>query len=385
MKRRNILTIAGSAAVIVAAGGAGFGAFVSTRTPHEALKSWETPGSQYADPMRRALSYAILAPNPHNRQPWVVDLKSDTEAVLTCDLKRLLPATDPFSRQITIGLGCFLELFSLAAAHGGFRARITLFPEGEPGEHLNVKPVAHLKLVKDPGIVEDSLFAYTLDRRTNREPYDTSRTISQDVLRKITAAAGTDVVAGGIANGPQLQTLRTLTRDALRDEILDRHAFQESVDLMRIGRTEIEANPDGISLGGAFLETLQLVGMLSREQLADPDTSAFQVGLDMVDDQALTSMGFVWINTPGNSRREQIAAGRRYLRVALQVTGMGLAMQPMSQALQEYTAMQTYYQQVHTLLAQGQGERIQMLARLGYAEEVGPAPRWALSTRIKPG
>ena len=67
-------------------------------------------GSQYTDPIRRALSFAILAPNPHNRQPWVVDLKSDTEAVLTCDLQRLLPATDPISRQIVIGLGCFLEL-----------------------------------------------------------------------------------------------------------------------------------------------------------------------------------------------------------------------------------------------------------------------------------
>jgi hypothetical protein len=36
-------------------------------------------------------------------------------------------------------------------------------------------------------------------------------------------------------------------------------------------------------------------------------------------------------------------------------------------------------------LTQGSGERVQMLARLGYADEVQPSPRWALSTSIRPG
>lgn len=378
------MKIAGSTGVIVAATGLGIGSFVATRTPHAALQPWQTAGgSQYADPMRRALSYAILAPNPHNRQPWVVDLKSGTEAMLTCDLDRLLPATDPFDRQITIGLGCFLELFTLAAAQTGHRAQIILFPEGEPDERIDTRPVAHMKLVEDPGISADHLFAHVLDRHTNRNAYDASKRISEDTLAEIVSVGGTGVAAGGVVDGPRLEELRALTRDALRGELLDPHAFQESVDLMRIGRTEIEANPDGISLGGAFLEALGLVGMLTRQDLADPESDAFQVGLDMVDDQALTATGFVWINTPGNSRRDQIAAGRSYLRVALRVTDLGLAMQPMSQALQEYPAMQPHYDQIHAMLTEGSGERVQMLARLGYGEEVPPAPRWGLSTRIK--
>ena len=61
---------------------------------------------------------------------------------------------------------------------------------------------------------------------------------------------------------------------------------------MRIGRKEIQAQPDGISLSGAFFETLNLLGILTREKLADSNSSAFQVGLDGVDDQALTAMGF---------------------------------------------------------------------------------------------
>ena len=152
---------------------------------------------------------------------------------------------------------------------------------------------------------------------------------------------------------------------------------------LRIGRAEIEANPDGISLGGAFLETLNLLGVLNRKELADPTSSAFQVGLDMVDDQALTAMGFVWINTRGNGRREQVSAGRNYLRVALRVTSLGLSMQPMSQALQEYPAMQPHFQKVHSMLTDDSGERVQMLARLGYSETIAASPRWPLDTRIR--
>lgn len=383
MNRRKFLRIAGSAGVIFAATGAGIGAFVTTRNPEAAQLPWAKAGSHYADPMRSALSYAILAPNPHNRQPWVVDLQSSTEAVLTCDLQRLLPATDPFSRQIIIGLGCFLELFAQAASHNGYRAQIVLFPEGEPGDQLTAMPVAKLKLIEDPQILPDPLFAHALHRRTNRNRYDTARSLSQGDLTKITSVTEPSVSSVGVVQGPQLQDLRDLTREALRDELLDPKAYQESIELMRIGRAEIEANPDGIALGGAFLETLSFVGVLNRKELADPDSSAFQFGLEMADDQALSSMGFVWINTMGNSRHEQISAGRNYLRIALRVTGLGLSMQPMSQALQEYTAMQPHYQKVHSMLAKNPGERVQMLARLGYADMTAPSPRWALSTRTR--
>ena len=380
MNRRKFLKIAGSASVIVAAGGVGF---VATRTPTGALQPWRDAGSMYSDPMRRALSYAILAPNPHNRQPWVVDLKSDVEAVLTCDLDRLLPTTDPFSRQIVIGLGCFLELFSMAAADQGYRADIRYFPNGEPGDELDQRPIARLSLTKQDGLVADPLFYRTLDRHTNRNAYDTDRPIGDEVLRRLHDAAA-DIVRVGTANGGTLlNSLRTLTRDAMWTEIRTPDAYQESIDLMRIGRAEIEANPDGIALGGAFLEALKMAGVLSRQSLADPTSRSYQIGLDMIEDGAMTAMGFVWINTLGNDRRAQIDAGRAYMRVALQAAADRLAMQPMSQALQEYAAMAPYYETVHERLTTQPGERVQMLARLGYAEDTGPAPRWPLETRVK--
>lgn len=383
MDRRKFLRIAGTSGVVLAAGAAGVSGFVATRTPHSALQPWETAAaSPYADPIRRALSFAILAPNPHNRQPWIVKLIGETEALLYCDSDRLLPVTDPFDRQIVIGLGCFLELLALAAGNDGYRTAIDVFPEGVPASRLDERPIAKLILLPDDGLVPDPLFAEALHRRTNRNPYNPDRPISRTALQSISAAAGTAVNTGTAGDGDRLQALRQLTRNALRAELLDKDAFGESIDLMRIGRAAAEANPDGIYLGGAVLEALNRMGVVTREKMSDPESSAFQVGLDMADDQALTAAGFVWLATSGNTRQEQIAAGRSYLRVALQVSALGIAMQPMSQALQEYAAMQDYFKQVHELLADEEPQRIQMLARLGYADDVPPAPRWALATRI---
>ena len=380
MNRRKFLKIAGSSAVILAAGGTGF---VATRSPTNALKPWKTAGSLYSDPMRRALSYAILAPNPHNRQPWIVDIKSDNEAVLTCDLDRLLAETDPFSRQIIIGLGCFVELFSIAAADQGYRADIEYFPQGEPDNVLDQRPIACLRLIKENTLQRDVLFAQTLQRHTIREPYDTDRPVSDDILQRLRSISADNVIAGTTNDPALLNSLRELTRDALHTEIRTPEAFQESIDLMRIGKAEIEANPDGISLGGAFLESLSLIGVVTRENLADPTSSSFQIGIDMATQGAMTSMGFVWIHTMGNSRTAQIEAGRAYMRICLQATADGLVMQPMSQALQEYKAMAPYYKAVHKQLTRQSGERVQMLARLGFADEAAPAPRWSLETRLK--
>jgi hypothetical protein len=154
---------------------------------------------------------------------------------------------------------------------------------------------------------------------------------------------------------------------------------------MRIGKSEIEANPDGISLGGPLLEAMSLVGMLSREALADPQSMAFKSALDMVTNGAMSAMAFAWIVTPGNSRDDQIAAGRAYMRQSLLATAKGLSMQPMSQALEEYAAMKPFGDRVHEMLIETPGERIQMLTRFGYASKTEASPRWPLAEKIRPG
>jgi hypothetical protein len=381
--RRAFLKIAGSSAVILAAGGGGLGAFALTRAPERALAPWRLAGSGYADPRMRALSYAILAPNPHNRQPWIVDLGQPGAAVLTCDPDRRLPETDPYDRQIAIGLGCFLELARLAAAAQGFELGIEPFPQGEGGPHLDGRPVARMTFTPRPEMAIDPLFLWVPQRRSNKQPFDTAKAVAPATLEALLGVAGPGLRAGGTLDPAAVSRFRDLSWRAHLLEMETPRTNRESVELMRIGKAEIEARPDGIDLGGAFLEGLSLLGMLSREQLLDTSSTAYRQGLDIYREMLGTAMGHVWIATPGNRRIDQLNAGRAWLRMNLKATELGLGVHPLSQALQEYPEMAALFEEMTAVTGTTTGERLQMFARIGYGAANPPAPRWRLETRIK--
>lgn len=379
MDRRSILKMTtGAAAVVLVAGGT---SFVLTRTPAKAIAPWKNAGAGFDDPRLRALSYAVLAPNPHNRQPWLIDLRTDGELSLYCDAGRLLPATDPESRQIIIGLGCFLELLRMAAAEDGYGAEIIPFPEGPPAENLGGTPIARVHFQAQAGRAEP-LFAHVLERRSNKDPYDLGRPVDSADLAALIAAAGGNHKVEATNDPAQVAALRDLTWRALETEIRTPVTMMESVELMRIGKAEVEANPDGIDLGGAFLEAMSAFGILTREQLGDPHSTAFQQGIDMSRATADTAMAHIWIATEGNEREAQLEVGAAWLRINLQAAALGLSIQPLSQALQEYPEVQPHFRELQAMLNMGDGERIQMLGRLGYGSAQAPSPRWRLETRL---
>ena len=374
MNRRNFLKLAGGGVVLAA----GAGLFVTTRTPTAALAPWSIAGS-YDDPRKNALSYAVLAPNPHNRQPWIVALDGEDELTLFFDTGKQLPHTDPFDRQLTIGLGCFLELMRMAANANGYGVSITLFPEGEDAAGLDSRPIAHAKFTKASQAV-DPLFDHVMARRSNKEPYDTSRAIPSNALARI-LSVGQNAQIGGSIDQEEIAFWRKLTTEALTIEVETPHTYKESVDLMRIGKDEVNAKPEGIDFSGAMFETLSLVGVMTREALLDTSSTGYKEGLKAVTENTRSAMGHLWMVTKGNTRREQIAAGADWLRVNLACTAEGLGFQPLSQALQEYPEMADLYATTHTTLAPN-GGTVQMLARIGYGPTIPFSPRWPIDAKI---
>ena len=180
-----------------------------------------------------------------------------------------------------------------------------------------------------------------------------------------------------------VQELRALTWTAWMIEANTRAAFKESVDLMRIGKSEIEANPDGIALGGPMLEAMALTGLLSRAQMLDPASASFRAGVDKYLPIIATAMGYGWIVTVANTRSDQLEAGRIHVRTNLQAALEGLSMHPLSQALQEFAEMAKVREEVRRRLSLADGETLQMLVRLGYAAPAMPSARWPLETRLR--
>lgn len=363
LSRRKALAIIGGGTILAASGAAA--GFLTTRTPKTALRPWSLAG-QYGDPRRNALSYALLAPNPHNLQPWKVGLEGESRVTLWRDNSKALPETDPFDRQIIIGLGCFLEQLVLAAGAEGYACETYLFPEGERG------PVATIDFSE--GAKPDPLAAHILKRTSCKEPY-ADRPVPAALANEL------ELMADIHTDAAMVERLRQLTFDAWLVEATTPHTMQESIDVMRLGKAEINASPDGIDLGGPFMESLILTGILNREALSDPQSSGFQQGIKIYRDLLMNTPAYAVITSAGNTREDQIAAGRRWLRLNLATTGMGLALHPVSQALQEYPEMTEHYAAAHQLLAP-KGYTVQMLGRLGYGPETARTPRWPLEAKL---
>lgn len=374
MNRRMMIAGAGLSTVALLGGGIWWRV---TRKPRTAQRPWNLERDQPADVRLDAFRHAILAPNPHNRQPWLIKLVGADSALVSCDLAKRLPNTDPFDRQITIGFGCFLELARIAAAQRGVRLDTTLFPDGAPQPRLDQRPVALVKFVKDAKITHDPLYPAIVKRRSNKEAYDLSRPISAAQASQI---AGTTDAA--MVDTAMLAEVRAQILSALQIEQTTRRTYMESVNLMRIGHEEIDANPDGIDLGGPLMEGLKLAGQLDRAQLSDPTSATFKSGIESLTAAYGSIPALIWIKTPANSRIDQIEAGRRYVRANLRATLMGVDMHPMSQSLQEYREVSKAHAAVHRLLGAKGTERIQMLARIGHADPVAPAPRWPLEAHL---
>ena len=318
-------------------------------------------------------------------QPWLARLETDGSMSVFCDLDRRLPATDPFDRQITIGFGCFLELLRQAAAGNGLRADIVLFPEGEPRPRLDERPVASVTLKPDDAAASDPLFSTVLERRTCRLPFDTDRQVMPDALTAVVDASVAGVTAAGTTDPVTVGRLRKLAVDAWVLEWATPVVRRESIVVTRIGKSEINANPDGLFLEGPLMEGLGALGILTREQMDDPESRAHFEGESFYSKACDTAMAFVWTTTGTNTRRDQIEAGRAWVRMQLAANAIGLAFHPLSQALQEYEEMAHLYQQVHEELGATNGQVVQMLTRLGYASGIPAAPRWPLESRLVSG
>jgi len=381
--RRKFIRVT-SGGVIVAATAAASGC--SAQMPPAAIAAWNGPG-QEADVRRWILGYAILAPHSHNLQSWLVDLGTPDEILLRCDLDRLLPETDPFSRQIMMSHGTFLELLDIAARERGLRAEITLFPEGPFGpEKLDRRPVARIRLAPDSSAPKDPLFSQILARRTNRSLYELRRPVPVEAWRTMAESVRPHPLRFGFVGPDQPEALkrhRSVAAEAWRIELMTPRTILESYKVLRVGAAEIEKHRDGLSLLDPLPVILNRLGLFDRGKAPAPDDFAITGQIKDFNAKLDSTPAFLWMVTEGNDRVTQVNAGRAYARVQLAATAFGVSMQPLQQALQEYPEVAAPHSEIRRLVDAPQPDRtVQMWARVGFAPPIGPAPRRGLAAHL---
>jgi hypothetical protein len=377
LPRRKFIQLAGSGMVLAALPLSG----CATTYPPSVVQAWQ-PSSE-TEIRRWMLAHALLAPNPHNRQPWIADLKTAGQISLVCDAERLLPDTDPFGRQILIGCGAFIELAVMAAQERGHRVTVDLFPNGAPGpnELPGGKTVARLTLQQDAATPKDALFAQIRRRHTNKGIYDASRSVPGEVWQKLqTQATEQGLLSGAITDTALASKVRTITRESFETEMLTNRTYLESARLMRIGPTEIAQNPDGIALTGAMVQVMSSMGM----EVPKRGNSNYQQTMKRWD-AFETGSGYYWIASRTNTRAEQVNSGRAYVRAHLHATAAGVDMHPLSQAAQEFAEVKPQFDALRALVGlTGPSSVVQMLVRVGYGVQVaGPSPRWGLASMVR--
>ncbi|WP_332752538.1 Acg family FMN-binding oxidoreductase [Hydrogenophaga sp.] len=381
MDRRRFIHLAGGGAIAAASALTG----CSSALPPEAIAAWQGPGEQ-ADVRRWLVGHALLAPHSHNLQSWLVDLGVPGEITLFIDRSRLLPETDPFSRQMMLSQGTFIELLDLAARQKGLRAQIDLFPQGVFGPAtVDARPTARIRLEPDAAGQPDPLFAQIFRRRTNREAYG-ARELDAAALQAIAASVQPHAVRTGFVGAAQPEALaqhRRIAKEAWRIELVTPRTVLESFRVLRVGPKEIAQHRDGLTLNAPLVRALDAVGLFDRSVAPGPDDFATTSQIKDFNTKVDTTPAFFWLVSEGNDRATQVNAGRAYVRAQLAATAAGLSMQPLSQALQEYPEQAGTYAAIHQLLdAPSPRFTVQMWARLGHAPTIEPSPRRGLDAHI---
>lgn len=367
MKRRTFIFQTGT--LITTAMLAQCNTSVGTKTPYTIRRP--NP-NDFKAPALKAIALGMNAPNPHNTQAWKFQLHSDTTFTLYVDESRLLPATDPTTRQIHIGCGCFLSVMQAGISVYGYTPQINLLPEGEYQVDQTGKfPVAHVSLISTEPIT-DPLAKAILTRTTNRLAYQ-NYTLSFDEFKSILLKTKAKYSTIKLINDSTVADHLSCLYEGMVIESTTYKTYDESRIWFRENDYRIEQLRDGINLSGAgttgfkkWLAEKILKGLNEKDW---HNSSAINQYLSSYEKKVKSSKAVVHLITDANTQLNWIQAGMDYARFQLAALLHNYYIHPMSQVLQEYEEMNTLRQKYDQLNKITGEQKIQMAFRIGKAAQ----------------
>jgi hypothetical protein len=330
LTRRNFLKGMGVATIVVAGGlvwrAADSGVFNAGQGPaYEPWVNWrDTPGKPLS-----LIRAAILASNPHNAQPWLFRM-TDRQIDVFADTRRNIGTIDPLFREMTIGLGAALTNLLLAARAEGYQPELTLLPTEMDPTH-----VAQVELT--PGVPEASpLYAAIPQRHTDRAAFDTTHSISQELLATLSELVRgfDDVNLLWITDPQAVRHFCDRTLEATSAIIDDAQQSSDSFAWQRSSWRELQEKRDGLTYDAQGMGPLvtSLVKMLPAITKEQADQGWFEA---MRDRQlATTSTVGLIVARDALNARQRLNAGRLWQLLHLQMTAAGLSAQPLNQLLE---------------------------------------------------
>jgi hypothetical protein len=294
---------------------------------------------------------ARWAANAHNVQSWrltAVPGRPD-QRVLALDPARLLPQTDPPSRQLTISLGTFLAVLEDEAGSRG--AQVTSEPRPDTAITLTLAPGPVVPL--NQGRI-DALTAPTVKYATRSLVLDeaTRRTISD---RSTPGVRVTWIVEpGAVAEAKRwAQGAYDLEMDLPRTR-------DESIIYTHYGEAARKATPWGITLRPNFTKDQVFWVEAFAALFPQSSTDYARSAKDLLRQGLGPVQQLIVVTCRGDGLAERVETGKVVQRVWLDVRSRGGELLPLSQGLEEFPEMAKYYDDARQRWAQD-GETVQMV------------------------
>jgi nitroreductase len=331
MSRARFLRAAGLGIGTIAVAGAGAVAYraydqgvleVGHGPAYEPWTSWNE-----GEGLRPLIGAAILAPSPHNAQPWLFGV-GPGRVDLYADRSRSTGAVDPFGRELYVGLGAALENLVLAAEANGFRPDVSLLPKGRSPAH-----VARVELTRSSRR-RSELYNQIPRRHTNRYAFVEGKAVPRAALSEISSLAGS-----GARNAQLVWFTSARDRGRIGEMLVsateamtaDPDQSRSDYAWFRQDWDELQRLRDGITMDAAGLLDLtaslaKLLPPQSREAMGESWLEATR------DRHAATAAAYGIVAVPDVADdRHRLEGGRLLERAHLWATAHGLALHHMNQ------------------------------------------------------
>lgn len=315
------------------------------------------------------LEDARWAQNAHNVQSWKIDAVSDTKIIGSLDSGRLLPETDPISRQLILSLGAFSEVARISAMEKGKALIIEwIGPDEWSKELIENEPLFTWTLVElgEDFKNEQADYVFTDAIATATVKYAVG---SMDYPRNHAKVleqrySDSNVKVSFHYDSSEVEELKTFARESFKIEMEFEPTLMESFVNTVYGKKAREKTPYGITLLSNF--TKNKVGFVEFICQLFPGTpkSYTKQSIKMFNKALEPSTVLISMKTKGNTPSDQFNSGRNMQGLWMEILYQGGSLLPLSQGLQEYKEVEEYYKKFHNLIAED-GETIQMLWALG--------------------
>lgn len=345
------------------------------------LEPWDKNyAAKYSGPRVRLTACGLLAASNHNMQPWKIVLNGNDPSVfyLYADSSRMTKQVDPYARQMMISEGTFLEYVEVAGEKDGLHTEISLFPNGAYDESnlvksMDTKPVAKITLTKAKA-QNSSLYDAMFLPDTNRETYRAEKLSSSQVTGFSSLSAQSGITVKVFQNQSDLNQIGKYAIQSAVIEADTTRVMEESSVIFRANESQKNQYRFGYSVEGqgttGFMKTV-LQGLLTVFPSLNTGEAASQNFISATKASVDSTPAYVMIVSAGNSRAEQVESGMLYSKLVLTGHTLGLAMQPLSQVLEEYPEMKVPYTEFKQAYAP-QGGTVQMLFRVGLPTKSTP-------------